>query len=378
MSFIEPRTVVLLAGVMSGLMSLVLYRIKCNYPPAVRGIGQWSGGLLLIFIGSLLFAARPHVPIFVAFPISNALVWLGLYLIYVGGQHFFGVTPRHGPWLILFSAGLLVMVWFSMVQPNYHARLVYSSALRALPMAALAWLIARQGVNTFARALALSVLIGSTAAHALRITVSFLRPVGRSMFDTDPLQLMYVSSYTFLILLLSISLVLLASERLRTELEHLAHYDPLTNALNRRQMNHICTTELERSRRHSRSMALLMMDLDHFKAINDTYGHQAGDQVLVNFTQQVSALLRQADQLGRFGGEEFVVLLPETSLDEALLVAGRILRVCVRHEHTPSCSVSIGVTTNQNQHDTVDMLLGRADAAMYQAKSNGRNQAISL
>lgn len=378
MSFIEPRTVMLLAEIMSGLMALVLYRIKCSYPPSIRGIGQWSAGFLLIFIGGLLFAAHPHLPNLLTFPIPNLLIWLGLYLIYVGGQHFFGVTPRHGPWLIVFSAGLLVMIWISMMQPNYHARLVCASVLRALPMAALAWLIARQGINTFSRALALSVLLGSMASHVLRIISSFLRPMNGSTFDTDPLALMHVSSSTFLILLLSISLVLLASERLRTELEHLAHYDPLTNALNRRQMNHICATELERSRRHSRNMALLMLDLDHFKAINDTYGHQAGDQVLVNFTQQVSALLRQADQLGRFGGEEFVVLLPETSLDEALLVAGRILRVCVRHEHTPSCTVSIGVTTNQSEHDTVDKLLGRADAAMYQAKSNGRNQAVSL
>ncbi len=104
----------------------------------------------------------------------------------------------------------------------------------------------------------------------------------------------------------------------------MAGHDSLTGALTRRALIEACDLELERSRRNHQSMSLLMIDLDHFKAINDTHGHPVGDRVLVDFVARVKSLLRLPDRLGRFGGEEFVALLPETSLDEARVVAERL------------------------------------------------------
>jgi diguanylate cyclase (GGDEF)-like protein len=193
-------------------------------------------------------------------------------------------------------------------------------------------------------------------------------------FDKSVFQLVYVTSFAVCILLFSIGLVLMATERLRTELEHLVTHDALTSALTRSRMNEACERELERCRRHGHSMALLMMDLDHFKAINDTYGHQTGDRVLVGFVSKVKTLLRSADLLGRFGGEEFIAVLPETTLEEAIAVAERILQISPQSELAPSCTVSIGVTTNHKDSDTADTLLARADNAMYRAKARGRNR----
>jgi diguanylate cyclase (GGDEF)-like protein len=212
------------------------------------------------------------------------------------------------------------------------------------------------------------------AIQVLRLVTSFIWPVGVDIFDKSPVQLIYVASFVFCILLFSISTVLLATERLHAELEHLAAHDSLTNTLTRRFMNEACENELERCRRYGRHMALLLMDLDHFKRINDTHGHQAGDRVLVNFVTQVKALLRLPDQFGRFGGEEFIVMLPDTSLEDAVLVAERIREVCAQASQGPSCTVSIGITTYQHEKDTVDSLLARADAALYRAKANGRNR----
>ena len=374
MSLIDPTTVILLTGIMSALMSLVLYALKRNYPPSIKGLGEWAAGLLVLFVGSLLFAGRGQLPEFLSIPVSNFLVWSGLYLTYVGSQRFFGISPRVGPWLALLTAGLLVFVWFTLVEPIYHVRLVLGTGLRALLFGAHAILIWRQGSITFARGLAIGVLVGTTLIQILRAVTSFFYPLGTDIFNTEPRQLTYITSYALFILLFSISLVLMASERLRTELEHLATHDSLTNALTRRQMNEVCQQELERCRRHGRSMALLLMDLDHFKVVNDTYGHQAGDRALVNFVAKVNALLRRPDHLGRFGGEEFMLLLPETSVEEAVLVAERIREVCAMADPEPYCTVSIGVTTNRQDTDTVDTLLARADAAMYRAKANGRNR----
>jgi diguanylate cyclase (GGDEF)-like protein len=122
-------------------------------------------------------------------------------------------------------------------------------------------------------------------------------------------------------------------------------------------------------------MALLLLDVDHFKAINDTHGHQMGDRVLVDLVERIASLLRRPDQLARFGGEEFVLLLPETSQDEAVTVAERILAHVADHRDAlPLITVSIGVATNRPDEDQIDTLLARADKALYKAKDEGRNR----
>ncbi len=376
MSVIDPRTVLLLTGLMSGLMSLVLYALKRNYPASIKGLGEWSAALLLLFMGGLLVAGRGKLPNLVSISVSSFLLWCGLYLAYVGTQRFFGVRPRIGPWMTLITGFALVQVWFTLIEPSYHMRLVLTTVVTAGLSGVHAWRVARQGSLTFARGLAVGVLVFLLAAQVMRLVTSFSMPfpTNAAFLDTSPFQLIYVTSFAFSILLFSISTVLMATDRLRIELQHLANHDSLTNALTRRRLDDACRSELERCRRHGRSMALLIMDLDHFKVVNDTFGHQAGDQTLINFVARVNALLRGPDQLGRFGGEEFVALLPDTTLDEALLVAERIRDACALADQAPACTVSIGVTTNRKDNDTVDTLLARADAALYRAKAGGRNR----
>ena len=376
MSDIDPRTILLLTGIMGGLMSLVLYALKRNYPVSIKGLGDWSAALLLLFMGGVLVAGRGKLPNFISVSVSNFLLWCGLYLAYVGTQRFFGAKPRVAPWMAVITGVALVQVWFTLVEPSYHMRLILTTVVTAVLSGVHAWLVFRQGSITFARGLAVSVLIFLLTAQVMRLVTSFSMPfpTNAAFLDTSPIQLIYVTSFAFSILLFSISTVLMATDRLRIELEHLANHDSLTNALTRRNLDDACRSELERCRRHGRSMALLMMDLDHFKAINDRYGHQTGDRVLTTFVAKVNALLRGPDQLGRFGGEEFVALLPDTALDEALLVAERIRDACALADQAPACTVSIGVTTNQRDDDSVDTLLARADTALYRAKANGRNR----
>ncbi len=359
---------------MSGLMSLVLYALKRSYPASIKGLGEWSAALLMVFLGAALAIGHGKLPDVVSISIARLLVGAGLYLAYVGTQRFFGVTPRLVPWMALIGGVLLIQLWFTFVAPNYHMRLIFSNVLAVYLFAVHAYLVLKHGSPTFANALTTGVLVAMAAIQLMRLVTSFIWPVGSDIFETAPHHLIYVASFVFCILLLSISTVLMAGDRLRTELEHLATHDSLTNALTRRHMDNACQQELERCRRHGRSMALLMIDLDHFKAINDTYGHQGGDRVLINFVAKVNALLRRPDHLGRHGGEEFVALLPETSLEEAILVADRIREVCAIVTQEPSCTVSIGVTTNRQDNDTVETMLARADAAMYRAKANGRNR----
>jgi len=167
--------------------------------------------------------------------------------------------------------------------------------------------------------------------------------------------------------------VLMATDRVRTELEHMATHDALTGTLNRRAILDFCEDEHERSLRYGQTFSLMMIDLDHFKSVNDTHGHQHGDRVLVHFVECTRAALRRADRFGRYGGEEFLVLLPNTAIDAALPVAERI-HAALATGHALDCQLSIGIATWQNPGDTLDAMLARADKALYQAKAQGRNQ----
>ena len=359
---------------MCGLMSLVLYSLKRNYPSSIKGLGEWSAGLLAGFLGTALGSASTQLPIFTSIFIARVLLAAALFLIYLGSQRFFGVTPKLRAWLMAIAAMMLAQLWFTVVEPSFRIRLGLANVLAAVLFTAHAHLVFKQGLRTFARALTFIVLMLMAATQVMRLATPFFWPLGQDMFDKSPIHLIFISSFVFCILLFSISTVLLASERLQAELEHLVSHDALTNAKTRRYMNEACEQELERCRRHGRSMALLAMDLDNFKRVNDTFGHQAGDQVLIDFVAKTSALLRRPDYLGRYGGEEFMVMLPDTSLEEAVLVADRIRETCALPAPGPSCTVSIGITTFQQELDTVDTLLTRADAALYQAKNKGRNR----
>lgn len=171
--------------------------------------------------------------------------------------------------------------------------------------------------------------------------------------------------------------------RLEQELRQLAATDSLTGVDTRRRWLEIAEQELARSRRHNTPLAVLALDLDNFKSINDGWGHAAGDRVLVAFTQTCRARLRAHDALGRLGGEEFAVLLPATQPDLACEVAERIRRAVADMQvrlddgHILPTSVSIGVSLVRGDDAAIDAALARADAALYRAKQDGRNR-VSL
>lgn len=164
------------------------------------------------------------------------------------------------------------------------------------------------------------------------------------------------------------------------QLMELSQTDALTGLANRRRLMEILTIEFERSRRNSTPFSLLMIDLDHFKKINDNYGHQEGDIVLRSLAELMRAHLRQYDTAARFGGEEFSLVLPETDPVEAAGVAERIRKEISRMRFSGALenveiTASIGVASTPHPNfEQVDDLLRAADDALYEAKNNGRNR----
>lgn len=167
------------------------------------------------------------------------------------------------------------------------------------------------------------------------------------------------------------------------QLKEQARKDQLTSLANRRHFMHMASIEFARSQRYKHPLSLLALDIDHFKAINDTYGHQAGDIVLQKFSQIVQEVMRTVDIVGRTGGEEFAVLLPETGPDAAVKAAQRLLdaisnsQVELNANTTVAFTASIGVATLTDDTNTLGVLLSRADAALYEAKHLGRNRVVA-
>lgn len=169
------------------------------------------------------------------------------------------------------------------------------------------------------------------------------------------------------------------NKRNEEELLKLASTDPLTGVFNRREFRILAEKELIRTKRYGRPMSILMMDIDHFKTLNDTYGHAAGDKALQQFTKICSTSLRTMDVIARWGGEEFVVLLPETDIKGASSIAERLRKAVegIEFNHNSNIikfTVSVGAIEYKIGDDEIDIPLARVDAAMYKAKNTGRNR----
>jgi len=171
-------------------------------------------------------------------------------------------------------------------------------------------------------------------------------------------------------------------EKAKAQLNYYATIDPLTNTFNRRHFLELSERKIKRTQTSNGHVSFLLFDIDHFKKINDAHGHIIGDQILQGIARICMKNLRTDDTLGRFGGEEFVILLPETKLEDARNIAERLRRLVaetpIETEIGPiNITISIGVALMENTYTiTIDQLLSRADKAMYLAKQAGRNRVI--
>jgi len=171
-------------------------------------------------------------------------------------------------------------------------------------------------------------------------------------------------------------------EILQEQLKIQANRDPLTELYNRRYFSNIAKKSFNIANRYEQKLSILMLDLDYFKRVNDSYGHGTGDDVIVAISQKLRKLSRNSDIVARYGGEEFIVLLPRTSLEDARILAQRIcdeireIRVAISDDKSIKTTVSIGVCELSVKDENIECLISRADCKLYEAKANGRNRVI--
>lgn len=251
----------------------------------------------------------------------------------------------------------------------------------------LTWATALAGYLAIGSLLSIRVALDVNATELVSIGVLLSLPIIVGLLIAHRLQMLRRRQFALLTQAQAINAELAEEvtwrRRLEQELERQAGTDLLTGLYNRRGYEPMFKHEVERVKRHGGDLALGLLDLDHFKVLNDTHGHAAGDQVLQQLTERWRNALRATDIIGRLGGEEFVVIMPDTTLNSAVEAMER-LRVetaswslPVDDGSTLSMTVTIGVTTQQPGDPGFLALLRRADAALYQGKAAGRNRVVS-
>lgn len=327
-----------------------------------------------------LMALRGRVPDWLGRTTSDLLLLLGFVMVWRGAQRFLlGRVHPHPLWALGLWA--IPVVWFGEVQVDADARVL--SLLLALSWVSLGctrecYPAMRDEFGTRA-ALVLGATGCTVAGAYLAHGVTAIwqgRPLewapGDSMHHAFPFFLLAAAA------LVNLGLGFQVLTRMLRQLDHLSRHDALTGLLNRNAFMTVLLTEWERFQRKPQAFAVLALDVDHFKAVNDNHGHAVGDEVLADLGALLRRHARQTDHVGRTGGEEFLLLLAHSDLPQAGHTAER-LRHAVAARRWPGgldITVSIGVAVVQPGDECEATVLGRADRALYAAKAQGRNCVV--
>lgn len=349
-------------------------------PQRREGIGLWALALVLHTITYVLYTLRGSVPDWASIVLANTLLAGTFALGLAAVQQFHG---RALPWRRMLLPVLAMAVLFAVFIGDYRARLMVTGVLAPLQIGMVLWALwwPRRPAQWRGAALLSLGLVLQVVLLAVRgmLAATYSIPV-EGMMRGNPLQSFTFMAAFVVVILASLGFILMAKDRADADNRYFAVHDELTGAANRRALMQALDRDMARAMRTGEPYALLMLDIDHFKEVNDSFGHRAGDQVLRHVVAVMHTRLRAQDLVGRYGGEEFMVLLPDTPLAGAAALAETLREAiaqapCVYEGRFIPVTVSIGVCgAHLESGDSGDRLIQAADQALYAAKSAGRNR----
>jgi diguanylate cyclase (GGDEF)-like protein len=347
---------------------------------AIHAVAWWGFAHLLRAASVVLFGMYGSVPDLISIDLANALLFTAFAVTWTGARVFDG-RPAEPVYLVTGAVLWLLVCRLPVLNESVDARVLIASGV----ITAYTWLAAYEFWHGRSEPLvsrwpAIFMLFAHGALFLLRTPLIAVLPwsASNNMFGSVWLT---VLSFEALLFTISIAFILLAMAKERTEYRHrtAAMVDPLTGIANRRSFLQDATVLAKRHIGNPRPAAVLLIDLDHFKSINDRFGHAVGDRVLEIFAETAQQTLRSNDLVGRLGGEEFAAVIYDASQDKALAVAERLRTAFAQStqdvDGRPICAtVSIGMVHCQNPILDVPGLLAQADQALYFAKERGRNR----
>jgi len=370
--------ILLQQGLVAGVWAVMAW-LRLSRGPALH----WAGASAGVALGLALISQRDHLPVWAGFWLSNGLL-LAAFIAFRRGVQLFAERPLADREHLAMWGLAVAAIALDLRGGLSWAAVAITSAVFAWLLLATAWTVHRHlagefGARVAAGCAAPFAVIG--AVFALRGVVAAVFPasIGRSVHADTAANV--ATTMVFMVggLLLQIALAALVFVRLLLRLRHQSEHDDLTGLLNRRAIQQRLRGEAERLRRYGQAYSVLSIDVDHFKKINDRFGHPAGDEVLRAMGRVLRQVGRSVDHVARTGGEEFWMLVPSTGIEGALQVAERLRRavgemVVATPRGDVTLTVSIGVAVATEPQEPPEALMQRLDAALYRAKQGGRNR----
>lgn len=374
-SFIAVLVVCLESGILTALW--IIHR-------DMRGVAYWAAGAACITIGMFFVLMGGMLPLPLYIVAANMSIFTGMILTWFGIEVFFDRPLPYRAGAAIVAVLAFGLIYFTVIDLTTRPRLTFLIAVYAVLSALRAHAILRdlRPQTRFSQILA-AVPLALQSLFSLGLAMAAWHTSPPELPSTLPPMAGWILLVPMLLSLMVVfTAVLLVNQTIAARLKDMARSDPLTSALTRRAMEETAESEIARSRRHHLPLSLLLLDLDHFKRINDQHGHPAGDAMLRQFAEVVRQCLRREDVFGRLGGEEFCTLLPNTPLDGACQLAERIRHAVATHGMEAggrplSLTVSIGVAGLGEHGNAWHELVQHADAALYRAKDAGRNLVVT-
>ncbi|EPN8459840.1 GGDEF domain-containing protein [Vibrio cidicii] len=354
--------------------------LKAIQTTHIRGLQTLVFAIFLIAFGFLALSFGNSTTFWLSKILANSAIGLGYALILAGLSQFRQASSNNTAIALAgFPVLVLYLIFYSEFQMSTNARIMVLSMYISLCCALSAYVVARGEAKDHPIAVRLLSAAFSLMSLWMLFRAGFTyhsAEIADFMLASDVHQISFLLSIA-LILALGFTFPLMVNARLVINIYNTSLLDPLTNLYNRRAMEDMVPRELSRVERTHSELSIILLDIDHFKQVNDQYGHQVGDVTLSGIGQLLNTHLRGQDLSFRIGGEEFLILLPDTNLDSALVVAEKLRQIMSETQFSAKqqepCTASFGVA-QLLQHDEWDSLLNRADAALYLAKRKGRNR----
>lgn len=386
---LDNRTLLFSLMLISAMMALSLAVV--SWGREHDSLKKWAGAMALESVAWSLGTARGEIPDILS------IVLFGVFLVAAQAMKLAAIYEyRELPWprwQCLLPVGLAALLLTALPYDDFRGRLIYGSLIYGAQMLMILQALRADTESRAGRAWRL--LFGATVAilplFALRAIVAYFGVLKfatvQSSIAPNPVQLSIFVGLIAMSMLGSLGFILMVKERADRAIRSLAMIDSLTGVFNRRAFMERAEKEYGIAQRNKSHLALLMIDIDFFKRINDEYGHPTGDDVLTDVARILGSRLRKQDTLGRYGGEEFCILLPATDEAGAMVVAETLRKAVAEaplatERNGISVTISIGVTACPSFCTERNLgfykLLDDADAALYQAKRDGRNRTVRL
>jgi diguanylate cyclase (GGDEF)-like protein len=374
-------TLLLLGVLLTFSTALILgyasWSLSVNLGPARRSMQIWLGAILIQCLFWILFVFGRELGVTFSVVLVNCLSVLAMAEYNRSIRVFLGLTEQRRILYSVVAVVALLIIYFGIFNPNYLMRVLSVSLPGAVLMAWLSYVAITHCKSNYSRAsLVVAIVFGIGAVSLLARAADALFRPELEINESLPQQAALLV-YAIVPVFASIGFLLMQTHRAYARLEQLAAVDYLTGTLNRRSFQDVANKALAGCKRTDRNASILLIDIDHFKIINDSYGHAAGDQAICRLCSIMAEALRAEDIIARMGGEEFVILLPGARLEEASQVAERLRKAIAEtpiefDAHRFFMTASVGVAQWQDQD--LELIIKQADNAMYAAKNNGRNR----